>query len=230
MADMVTFNEKWLAPISTLSWITATAAACLQLGCFILILCYARNDKPVRRAGLGFLLCLITGGLCGQGLLIAHSAQLYRIGANDWPTDVDGSVLTTWTQCHVQPTLLFLHLGLHAAPLSAVLWRVWFKIRTAETRRLNLWDGLAQRICSLQLTLLIALVIAHYAVAAGDYDDEPRVDCVSDMNPVQVRAKHRRPRGRARGSLLLPRAFAAVTISAPSCLSPTPSRLSPRRG
>ena len=190
-ADMASFNQKWLAPISTVSWIIATAAACLQFGFVILILFYARDDKPVRRAGLGFLLYLLTGGLCGQGLLIAHSAQLYRIGANDWPTDADGSLLTTWTQCHAQPTLLFLHLGLHAAPLSAILWRVWFKIRTAETRRLNLWDRIAQRICLLQLILLIALVIAHYVVAASDYDDEPRVDCVSDTNPVQERAEPR---------------------------------------
>ena len=38
-----------------------------------------RNDKSVRQTGLGFLVYLLLGALSGQGMLMAHSWELYRI-------------------------------------------------------------------------------------------------------------------------------------------------------
>jgi len=190
--DWHEFNQKWLAPVCLISVSIASLSVLLLLAVLCLISCRARNDKTVRQVGLGFLIYLILGGICGQGLLLAYSIQIYEFGIGSWMLDENGSpLMSSWAQCHVQPTLLFLHLGLHAAPLSAKLWRVWYKIRTAETRRLHLWDQHAQRLAYMQLLLLVGTMIGHWALASGDYDlaqTEARADCIRSTNAVQVRA------------------------------------------
>ena len=97
--------------------------------------------------------------------------------------------MSSWMQCHAQPTLLFLHLALHAAPLAAKLRRVWSKIKRAETRKLQLWDRKAHRIAFFQLVALSGVVFGQWIVAAEDYETaqlEARSDCIDSRNPVQV--------------------------------------------
>ena len=56
----------------------------------------------------------------------------------------DGVITVTWAYCHVQRSLLLLTLSLLTIPLMAKSWRVWRKIRTAETHKLHLWDSSAR--------------------------------------------------------------------------------------
>ena len=190
--DWGEFNDKWLVPICLVSISIASLSVLFLLAVLFVISGPARNDKSVRQIGLGFLIYLILGGICGQGLLLAYSIQIYEFGVGSWTLDDDGlPLMSSWAHCHVQPTLLFLHLGLHAAPLSAKLWRVWYKIRTAETRRLHLWDHHAQRLASFQLLVLLGTIIGHWVLATEDFDlaqTESRSDCIRSTNTVQVRA------------------------------------------
>ena len=148
-------------------------------GLFVLLLLgfllhTARNDKPVRTTGLGFLVYLLLGALCGQAYLVVHAEQIYQVGLAR-----DDSFQSTWTQCHAQGTLLVLHLAFYIAPLSAKLWRVFFKIRTAETHRLQLWDVQARKIAAVQLLLNAVVQVAHLIYAANDGVKGARQDCLS---------------------------------------------------
>ena len=138
-----------------------------QIVLLVFVLCVARNDRPVRQTGLSFLVYLLIGALCGQGMVLATSHQYLQIGLAD---EVDSEEVFTWADCHAQAWLLLLHLELHAAPLAAKMWRVWYKIRTAETRQLQLWDTSAQRWSHVQIFAFACLVVAHVVHALADYD------------------------------------------------------------
>ena len=134
--DIRAFNEKYAGSLALVAAAIAAIAAIAQLGFLVLVCCVGRNDKSVRQAGLGFLIYLIVGGLCGQGIIMAQAGQLYQVSEADAGAIVTGMV-QSWEQCHAQPMLMLLHLGFHASPLSAKLCRVWFNIRVAETRKLQ---------------------------------------------------------------------------------------------
>ena len=187
------FNDTMLAPLSLISLVLAAGMCMYELFLLVFILSVARDDKPIRQTGVGFLVYLLLGAICGQGMLLAHSIQLYRIGINP-PEMEDRTLITTWTQCHVQPLLLLLHLELHAAPLGAKLWRIWFKIRKGETKRLQLWDRTAQRITAAQLLVVGVLMIVHIEMASKDADDSQRPGCIeddSDYHNVEIQSRER---------------------------------------
>ena len=148
-----------------------------------------RNDKSVRQTGLGFLVYLLLGALSGQGMLMAHSWELYRIGINA-PELEDRTKVHTWAQCHAQSFFLLIHIELHAAPLSAKVWRVWAKVRAAETQKLQLWDRTAQRIALIQILTFLLTIFAHIVVAAPGYDDAMRENCVEDGDPIEDRERY----------------------------------------
>ena len=70
--------------------------------------------------------------------------------------------------------------------LSAKLWRVWSKIRTAETHQLQLWDATARRIARLQCGTTALLLAVHLSYSASeDYrGNAPRDTCLGESAPV----------------------------------------------
>ena len=79
--------------------------------------------------------------------LLSHARESHtlaiRLASDDRSAGYE--LTTTWAQCHTQSTLLIMYLMLYSAPMTAKLWRVWSKIRNADTYRLELWDGRARR-------------------------------------------------------------------------------------
>ena len=92
-----------------------------------------------------------------QGFLIAHGAENVRV-SHEATFQRTGLATVTWADCHAQQALLLLHLALIAIPLMAKLWRVWCKIREAETHKLHLWDPPARRLALRQSLVLCAFV------------------------------------------------------------------------
>ena len=189
--SLVYFNEEWLAPISIVSFSFAAVISLYEIFLLLIVVTVARDDKPVRFAGVGFLVCLLLGALCGQGMLMAQSWQYYQVGEHHREDEDGNPLITTWLQCKLQPLLLLLHLELHAAPLSAKLWRIWIKIRRAETRQLQLWDVAGQRIALSQLLLLVILMVVHLVRAVCT-----RPPPTTPARPAHPRDAARRPRAR----------------------------------
>ena len=168
--------------------IVVSSCALLVLLALAALLAAARNDKAVRSAGVSFLAYLLVGGICGQGFLLSHALETHRLALT--LSSAAAAALTdhetTWLDCHAQASLLILHLMLFTAPLMAKLWRVWSKIRTAETHQLQLWDATARRIARLQCGTTALLLAVHLSYSASeDYrGNAPRDTCLGESAPV----------------------------------------------
>ena len=116
----------------------------------------------MREVGLSFAAILLAGTLCGQAFLGLHASQhLYLLDDSEAPGE-------SWLRCHLMTGLLILHLNLLTAPITSKVWRVWRKIRKAETERLSLWDRPAIRLTLLQLTLAVSLFALHLGFVARE--------------------------------------------------------------
>lgn len=158
--------------------------SCVVLSVLLLLLLVlvaaAHGDKAVRRVGLTFLCYLVVGAMCGQGFLISHGVEALRVSQSTLFIE-HGITTVTWADCHAQSALLVSMLAMLAIPLMAKSWRVYSKIRTAETHRLHLWDATAQRLTALQLFVIVGLVIGHLIWSSYDNAwDETRTDCVDE--------------------------------------------------
>ena len=155
----------------SLAAVVVSSTLIALLVALLVLLVVARNDKPVRAVGVSFLVYLLVGSLCGQGFLLSHARESHtlaiRLASDDRSAGYE--LTTTWAQCHTQSTLLIMYLMLYSAPMTAKLWRVWSKIRNADTYRLELWDGRARQIaaegfrlgaCGPSLVLSWATVVA----------------------------------------------------------------------
>ena len=105
--------------------------------------------------GYGFIGLIILGVLFGELFLGTYAIQLAVPEA-------------TWDFCHLNNGFLLLHLNLLMAPLVSKTWRVWRKIKKAETRLLKLWDHSATKMTVVQLVACVCLFVAHMCVLWQD--------------------------------------------------------------
>lgn len=164
----------------------ALAFFILSLSCFqslALLACFPllariRRDKQVQAVGYGFIHLVILGVLFGECYLGLYAIQIAVPDANNF------------TLCHVMTGFLLLHLHTLMAPLVSKTWRVWRKIRHAETRRLKLWDHTASKMTMLQIVVFVSFFIAHL--------------CARPHNcPAVPLPEHASPRTRERGARAL---------------------------
>ena len=127
------YSTSVLHICSIAGMLVSLVVALLLLVLLLLLAFVARDDKPVRILGVSFLAYLLVGCLVGQGFLLAHAQESYTQA-----TQAASSTMSTWAECHTQTMLPLLFFSLLSAPLMAKLWRMWSKIRGAETHQLQL--------------------------------------------------------------------------------------------
>lgn len=159
-------------PLAKVDKIVPYIVAVLSSFLFILFLLMtyatyqAGSDWKALKYGHGFLKFVCFGALAGQSFLVMHSLQ-YLVGFE-------------FLLCHVQFLLLLLHGHLMLAPVLAKLFRLFWKIRRAESRpeRLVLWDTTAKRITNLLLALAVTLMAVQLIVIGETGRSGQRDGCV----------------------------------------------------
>ena len=140
--------------LATLVILIASLAGAALLGT-IYAVWRCRRDRAVQAMGYGFMVSLVLGVLLGEVFLCLHAFQLAEPDVTDMAF------------CHLETGILLLHINMLHAPLMAKLWRVFFKIRRAETRMLKIWDGEAVQMTGLQLAAAIVLFVAHLVTVSS---------------------------------------------------------------
>ena len=164
-----------VAAITLSSTVTAVLVVLL-----LLLATVAHSYKAVRRVGLSFLVYLLFGCLCGQGFLLSHANTNLRNSGLD-AYEATGIVIVSWSDCHSQSMLLILHLSFLAIPLMEKVWRVWRKIRKAETHKLHLWDATARCISLAQSAVMLSLIFSHLLYSLQDVNAwDGRSSCVDE--------------------------------------------------
>ena len=148
--------EQWADMTSALSY------TCISLDVVMIVLLVAfRHHRPVQSAGLGFLLCLLTGCIFG------HLASL-----------TDAFALTA-ASCRGRLALIYLFIFFLVAPISGKVASLCRVARNASLAgNASGWDLYAKK-CTLVIVMLEVIILVFYlGITAGKPYREDRLQTV----------------------------------------------------